>query len=121
MLLKIQVTLIDRFKLFHFSFSLAKYYIYLLKEIKKAKSIDILDDERAAINRALSEGIHIYEPFSKSLHFFVVGGCGQFGFEIHFVLICCVNEVESKLHQVKTEMQFFKYFLWPKMYNLTGT
>lgn len=69
MLLKIQVTLIDRFKLFHFSFSLAKYYIYLLKEIKKAKSIDILDDERAAINRALSEGIHIYEPFSKSLHF----------------------------------------------------
>lgn len=74
MLLKIQVTLIDRFKLFHFSFSLAKYYIYLLKEIKKAKSIDILDDERAAINRALSEGIHIYEPFSKSLQFFVGGG-----------------------------------------------
>lgn len=36
--------------------SLAKYYIYLLKEIKKAKTIDVLDDERAAINRALSEG-----------------------------------------------------------------
>ncbi|XP_062567940.1 uncharacterized protein LOC134230186 [Saccostrea cucullata] len=34
---------------------LAKYYIYLLKEIKKAKTIDVLDDERAAINRALSE------------------------------------------------------------------
>lgn len=96
MLLKIQVTLIDRFKLFHFFFSLAKYYIYLLKEIKKAKSIDILDDERAAINRALSEGIHIYEPFSKSLHFWC-----QFCFDIHFLLICCVNEVESKLNQVK--------------------
>jgi hypothetical protein len=44
-------------------FSLAKYYIYLLKEIKKAKTIDVLDDERAAINRALSEGTLNYTQY----------------------------------------------------------
>uniref|UniRef100_K1P767 Thioredoxin domain-containing protein n=1 Tax=Magallana gigas TaxID=29159 RepID=K1P767_MAGGI len=72
--------------------SLAKYYIFLLKEIKKAKSIDILDDERAAINRALSE-----DPGPKSSEALI---------KMRNIIYAFVDATGKDLHKNTAESKF---------------
>lgn len=71
---------------------LAKYYIFLLKEIKKAKSIDILDDERAAINRALSE-----DPGPKSSEALI---------KMRNIIYAFVDATGKDLHKNTAESKF---------------